>query len=90
MNNFNYEIVEFYVIKDFDSFNFIDKPIEWYCAYNRSKHIQMATHLTLKTFTECEKSFGTVDLEDFIHGLNHIFFNGVVAGQNLEQFRGGN
>lgn len=71
------------VAADFDQFDFADKPMEKYCAHNREQHIQMATRLAISMFWD-KNYFIDNELEDFIHGLNHIFFNGVAAGQNFE------
>ena len=73
--------------EDFDKFDFADKPMERYCAYNRSKHIQMATQIVLNAFAwkEC---YSFVEVTDMVHGLNHLFFNGVTAGQSFEWFKG--
>ena len=73
------------VTHDFDAFDFADKPMETHCPYNRTKHIQMATQLTLNVFSwkEC---YSMTEVDDFIHGLNHLFFNGVAAGQSFEQW----
>ena len=90
MNNLEYAAVELLVTKDFDAFDFADKPMEKYCAYNRTKHIQMATQLTIQAFSEPIGYFDAATVEDFIHGLNHLFFNGVAAGQSFEHFKGGN
>ena len=84
MREFNLRTcVEDKIIADFDQFDFADKPMERYCAYHRTKHIQMATQLTLN-FIELGDYVSTDDINDFIHGLNHIFFNGVAAGQAFE------
>ena len=72
--------------KDFDKFDFTDKPMEKYCAYNRTKHIQMATQIVIQAFGENADSPSRY-VADFIHGLNHIFFNGVAAGQSFERFK---
>lgn len=75
--------VEQNIEKDFDRFDFTDKPMEKYCAYNRTKHIQMATQIVIQAFGAHADSPSRY-IEDFIHGLNHIFFNGVAAGQSFE------
>ena len=87
MNNLEYAAVELLVAKDFDKFDFANKPMEKYCAYNRTKHIQMATQLTIQALGEKEW-LDKHEVEDYIHGLNHIFFNGVAAGQYFEWHKG--
>ena len=78
--------VEEKVRNDFDEFDFADKPMEKYCAYNRTKHIQMATQIVLDCI-ELGDYVSMRDIDDLIHGLNHIFFNGVTAGQAFERFK---
>ena len=78
-----YAAIEAKVTADFDKFDFADKPMEKYCGYNRTKHIQMATQLTLNAFA-WKQCYTMTEVDDFIHGLNHIFFNGVAAGQAFE------
>ena len=81
--------IEEKVRNDFDEFDFADKPMEKYCAYNRTKHIQMATQIVQNycdgTFID---DYTTEDVNDLIHGLNHLFFNGVAAGQAFEWNKG--
>ena len=79
--------IEEKVRKDFDEFDFTDKPMEKYCAYNRTKHIQMATQIVVNCL-DCGDYPSMQDIDDLIHGLNHIFFNGVAAGQSFEWFKG--
>lgn len=78
-----YAEVEKKVVEDFDKFDFAGKPMEKYCAHNRKWHIQMATRLALSLFWNKDYYIDN-ELEDFIHGLNYVFFNGVAAGQNFE------
>lgn len=75
--------VEEKVREDFDKFDFSNKPMERYCSYNRTKHIQMATQIVMNTI-EMGDYVSMRDIDDLIHGLNHIFFNGVAAGQGFE------
>ena len=78
--------VEEKVRKDFDQFDFADKPMEKYCMYHRNKHISMATQIVLNCI-ELGDYVSMRDIDDLIHGLNHIFFNGVAAGQSFEWFK---
>lgn len=78
-----YAAIEEKVTADFNTFDFADKPMEKYCAYHRTKHIQMATNLTLNAFA-WKRCYTLGEVDDFIHGLNHVFFNGVGAGQCFE------
>ena len=75
--------IEKKIAEDFDKFDFADKPMEKYCDYHRDKHVKMATQLTINAFTG-KKTYLISEVEDFIHGLNHVFFNGVGAGQCFE------
>lgn len=75
--------VEEKVREDFDKFDFNDKPMEKYCLYYRNKHIQMATQIVVNRL-ECGDHPSMQDIDDLIHGLNHMFFNGVAAGQTFE------
>ena len=78
--------IEEKVRKDFDEFDFADKPMEKYCAYNRTKHIQMATQIVVNCLENGDYS-SMRDIDDLVHGLNHLFFNGVAAGQSFEWFK---
>jgi len=78
--------VEEKIEKDFDEFDFADKPMEKYCAYNRTKHIQMTAQIVMNAIDQSD-SVSMRDVDDLIHGLNHIFFNGVGAGQSFEWFK---
>lgn len=78
--------IEEKVRKDFDEFDFADKPMEKYCAYNRTKHIQMATQIIFNCLKRGD-SLSMQDVDDLVHGLNHLFFNGVAAGQAFERFK---
>ena len=71
------------VENDFNQFDFADKPMEKYCAYNRTNHIQMATQIVMNCI-ELGDYVSAADINDLVHGLNHLFFNGVAAGQTLE------
>ena len=75
--------VEEKVQNDFDQFDFADKPMEKHCYYYRTKHIQMATQIVVN-YIELGDYISMRDIDDLIHGLNHIFFNGVAAGQAFE------
>ncbi len=77
----DYNFIADLVRQDFNQFDFADQPMEKYCGYHKLKHIDMVTHLVINTFHSGE-SFTTI--QDFVHGLNHIFFNGVAAGQSFE------
>ena len=76
-------LLEYFIAEDFDKFDFADKPMRQFCEYNRSKHISMACQLVRQRFAH-DTVYEWVEVEDFIHGLNHIFFNGVAAGQAFE------
>ena len=78
--------IEEKVRKDFDEFDFADKPMEKYCAHNRTKHIQMATQIVVNCLENGDYS-SMRDIDDLVHGLNHLFFNGVAAGQSFEWFK---
>ena len=78
--------VEEKVRKDFDEFDFADKPMEKYCAYNRTKHIQMATQIVVNCLESGDYP-SMRDIDDLVHGLNHLFFNGVAAGQSFAWFK---
>ena len=84
-----YVTIEAKVAADFDKFDFADKPMKKYYDYNRTKHIQIATQLTLNAFA-WKQCYTMTEVDDFIHGLNHLFFNGVAAGQNFEWERAKN
>lgn len=79
--------IEEKVRKDFDEFDFADKPMKKYCAYHRTKHIQMTTQIVMNVI-ELSDHISMQDIDDLIHGLNHIFFNGVAAGQAFEWGKG--
>lgn len=78
-----YAAIEEMVMADFDAFDFADKPMKKYCSYHRDKHIKMTVQLTINAFTG-RKTYLVSEVGDFIHGLNHVFFNGVGAGQCFE------
>jgi len=67
---------------DFDKFDFSDKPMQK-LFYHRTKHIQMATQIVMNCI-ELGDYVSITDINDLIHGLNHLFFNGVAAGQAFE------
>jgi hypothetical protein len=77
----DYDFIAELVQQDFNQLDFADQPMEKYCGYLKLKHINMVTHLVVDTFHAGE-SFTTI--QNFIHGLNHIFFTGVAAGQAYE------
>ena len=77
-----YEDIEEKIVDDFSVFDFTDNLMEKRCAYNYMKHIQMATQLTSNTFST-KACYSETEIDDFIHGLNHLFFNGVAAGQSF-------
>ena len=81
--------VEEKVQEDFDKFDFADKPMKKCCEYHRTKHIQMATQIVVNCI-ESNYDISMHDIDDLIHGLNHLFFNGVAAGQTFEWKRGKN
>ena len=76
-------LIEEKVRNDFDKFDFADKPMQRFCEYHRAKHISMATQIVLNAIERGEY-VSTVEINDMIHGLNHLFFNGVAAGQSFE------
>lgn len=77
----DYNFIADLVRQDFNQFDFADQPMENYCGYFKLKHIDMVTHLVINTFRSGD-SFTAI--QDFVHGLNHVFFNGVAAGQAFE------
>ena len=76
-------LIEEKVKEDFDKFDFKDKPMRKYCEYHRTKHISMATQIVLNCI-ELGDYVSLEDVNDLVHGLNHIFYNGAAAGQALE------
>ena len=87
MTNWKYleKKIEKKIAEDFDKFDFADKPMQKYCSYNRNKHIQMATQIVSNYCSATLiNDYTTEEVTDLIHGLNHIFFNGVAAGQTFE------
>jgi hypothetical protein len=78
----NYAEIEEKVIADFSIFDSANNLMEKRCAYNYMKHIQMATQLTINVFSE-KTCYSETEIDDFVHGLNHLFFNGVAAGQSF-------
>lgn len=86
----NRAAIEEKIAADFDKFDFADKPMQKYCEYNRTKHIQMCVQLVINYIEATNyvtNYLDAVEIDDFIHGLNHIFFNGVAAGQSFEWAR---
>lgn len=79
--------IEKKIAEDFDKFDFADKPMQKYCEYHRTKHIMMAAQLVIN-FIEAANYVtnypSAIEVDDMIHGINHVFFNGVAAGQNFE------
>lgn len=78
-----YELLNEKIENDFNKFDFADKPMEKYCVYNRTKHIQMATQIAMN-YVELNDYVSVTEINDLVHGLNHLFFNGVAAGQIYE------
>lgn len=89
MKDTMYELIKEKVENDFNEFDFANKPMEKYCMYNRTKHIQMATQIVMN-YIELGDYVSAMDINDLVHGLNHLFFNGVAAGQSFEHFKGEN
>lgn len=79
----DYMTIETMVRQDFETFDFSPSPIDKYCQWHKKRHIGMATQLTINAFSN-KTSYLMSEVEDFIHGLNHLFFLGVGAGQTLE------
>lgn len=80
------QLIEEKIVNDFDRFEFTDALMEQYCSYHRSKHIAMATQIVMNYINNTNYAY-LDDINDLIHGLNHIFFNGVAAGQTFEWFK---
>lgn len=76
-------LIEEKVRNDFDEFDFADKSMQKFCEYHRAKHISMATQIVMNAI-ECGDYVSAIEINDMVHGLNHIFFNGVAAGQGFE------
>ena len=79
----SYELIHEMVKNDFMDFykaNEFYSQAKVYC----DKHFQFATQLTMQAFAwkEC---YSMTEVEDFIHGLNHVFFNAATAGQMFER-----
>jgi len=81
-----YTAIEALVRQDFEKFDFADQPMTKYCEYNKEKHLSMCVNLVRQAFT-WKQCYSATELYDFIHGLNHLFFNGVAAGQWFERNR---
>lgn len=79
-----YQNVETLVRQDFEAFDFSNSPIERCCQWHKKRHIHMATQLTLNAFSN-KSCYMKSDVEDFVHGLNHLFFLGVGCGQTMER-----
>ena len=82
-----YTDMEALVLEDFETFNHNGKKIVGlHTYYFYKKHIQMAAQLTEQRFGKFKPEFSKrTDVKDFIHGLNHLFFFGVAAGDNLHK-----
>lgn len=78
----NYIDIETMVRNDFE--NFTNGNVEPVQQHEKKKHIQMATQITLDIFRNMT-NYTNVELQDFIHGLNHLFFFGFVAGQTVHR-----
>ena len=72
-----YSEIEKIVIKDFDQFKGADSVI----PYRREKYINFATQMTMQKYNETYCS--QTELEDFVHGLTHIFFDGILEGMRI-------
>ena len=78
----NYEIIETMIRQDFESFTKGDvEPIP---QYSKKKHIALATQITVDHFRNTPH-YTKIEMIDFIHGLNHIFYYGVIAGQTMSK-----
>ena len=73
------------VLVDFDNMDYPSRPMKEKCSYNRERHFCMATRLTIQAFSWQECVMLTREVQDFIHGLNHLFFNGFAAGEWVER-----
>lgn len=82
MDNTMWALIWEKVENDFDKFDFSDKPMQK-LLYYRTKHIQMATQI-ITNCIELSNYVSVEDINDLVHGLNHLFFNGAAAGQALE------
>ena len=78
--------IEKLIQEDFEAFDFANQPMTEYCEYNKNKHIQMATQIVMNAFS-WKQCYSLTEVDDMIHGLNHLFFNGVAAGQFFERNR---
>ena len=81
-----YETIEEYVRQDFNVFDFNNRPVRKNCEYNVNKHIAMCVNLVQQAFSY-KQCYSNAELNSFIHGLNHLFFNGLAAGQWFERNR---
>ena len=79
-------LVEEKVRNDFDEFDFAGNPMQKFCEYYKAKHISMATQIVMNAI-EYGDYVSAIEINDMVHGLNHIFFNGVAAGQAFERFK---
>lgn len=84
MNGLSYDIIAELAANDFDFFDDSKGSVKAYCGYNRTRHINMVAQLTKQRFAH-ETVYEWQEVEDFIHGLNHVFFNGVMAGEILTE-----
>ena len=80
----DYQTVETMVRQDFEAFDFSNSPIEKKCAWHKKQYIRMATQMVLNAFSN-KTCYLMSEVEDFIHGLNHLFFLGVGCGQSMER-----
>ena len=79
----DYMTIEMMVRQDFETFDLLSSPIERHCPWHKKRHISMATQLTINAFSN-KTCYLVSEVEDFVHGLNHLFFLGVGCGQTLE------
>lgn len=78
----SYELVHEMVKNDFMDFykaNKLYSQVKVCC----DKHFQFATQLTMQAF-DWKECYSMTEVEDFIHGLNHVFFNAATAGRTFE------
>ena len=75
-------VVEDRVRKDFDDFDTADKPMEKYCMRCRDEHISRVTQIIVKHIER--NAYSPIqEIDNLIHELNHIFFDGAGAGLSL-------
>lgn len=82
-----YTDMEELVLKDFDTFFYKGKHIKgFHTYYFCHKQVQLVAQLTEERFGKFKPEFSKrKDIKDFIHILNHLFFLGVGAGDNLHK-----